>query len=56
MRGVGRVADTEACTVHSKNISQRQYFAARCLISCVRNAFGSDSTCVCFPSNHKVVT
>jgi hypothetical protein len=36
----GRVIDKEACTVHTINItSQRQYFVASCLSSCVGNAF-----------------
>jgi hypothetical protein len=46
IREVGGVADKEAYTVHKKNIiSQRKYFAARCLSSYVGNVFGLRSTC-----------
>jgi hypothetical protein len=48
IRGVGGVADLEACTVHIVNIiSQRQYFVARCLSYYVENAFGLHSISVC---------
>jgi hypothetical protein len=50
IRGVGGVADKEAYTVHTINISQRQYFVAHCLSSCVGNVFGSHSMCVCLVS------
>jgi hypothetical protein len=57
IRGLGGVADKEACTVHTKNIiSQRQYFVARCFSSYVGNIFGLHSVCVCFPSIRKLVT
>jgi hypothetical protein len=49
--GVGGAADREAYTIHTINIiSQPQYFVARCLSSCVDNAFGLRSMCVCFPA------
>jgi hypothetical protein len=56
IRKVGGVADKDACTVHSFNFSQRQYFVARCLSSYVGNVFGTHSTCVCFPFTRKLVT
>jgi hypothetical protein len=41
IRRLGGVADKEAHTVHTISIiSQRQYFVARCLISCVGNVIG----------------
>jgi hypothetical protein len=44
-------------TVHTINIiSQRQYFVASCLWSCVGDVFGLHSICVYFPSSHKLVT
>jgi hypothetical protein len=49
IRGVGAVADKEAYSVHTVDIiSQRQYFAARCLVSYVGNMFGLHSFIVCF--------
>lgn len=57
IRGVGEVADKEACTVHTVNIiSQRQYFAARCLSCYVGNVFGLHCKCFYFPSRRKLVT
>jgi hypothetical protein len=56
IRGVDRVADKEAYTVHIiNNISPQQYFVAHCLISYVGNVFGSHNMCICFPSTHKIV-
>jgi hypothetical protein len=44
---MGGVADKETYTVHTVGlISQRQYFAARCLSSCVGNVFVLRSVCV----------
>jgi hypothetical protein len=49
IRGVGRVVDKEAYTVHTINIIfQRQYFVARCLISNVGNVFGLHSILYAF--------
>jgi hypothetical protein len=57
IRGLEGGAGKEAYTVHTTNIiSQRQYFAARCLSSYVTNVFGLHSICVCFPSARKLVT
>jgi hypothetical protein len=58
IRGAGGVADKEAYTVHTKKniISQRRYFVAQSLISCVDNVFGLHRTCVCVPSTRKLVT
>jgi hypothetical protein len=57
IRGVGGVADKEAYTVHTINItSQWQYFVACCLNSYASNVFGLCSICVCFPSTGKLVT
>jgi hypothetical protein len=43
-KGIRGAADKEAYTVHIINIiSQRQYLAARCLISNVGNVFGLHS-------------
>jgi hypothetical protein len=54
---MGGVADKEAYAVHTTNIiSQRQYFVARCLISCKYDVSGLRSMCVCFSSAHKLVT
>jgi hypothetical protein len=40
IRGMGEAADEEAHTIHTMNIiAQRQYFVARCLISCVGNTY-----------------
>jgi hypothetical protein len=55
-RSWGGVADTEAYTVHTKNISQWQYFVAHCLSSNVGNIFGLHSIWVCFPSTRELVT
>jgi hypothetical protein len=57
IRRVGGVAVKEAYTVHPFNIiSQRLYFVAHSLSSCVGNVFGSYSMCFCFPSTRKLVT
>jgi hypothetical protein len=57
IRGMGEVADKEACAVQTINIIfQRQYFVARCLISCVNNVFGLHRVCVCFTLSRNLVT
>jgi hypothetical protein len=53
---LGGAAGKETRTIHTVNIiSQRQYFAARCLSSYAGIIFCLHSTWVCFPSTRKLV-
>jgi hypothetical protein len=55
VRSKRQVADKEAYTVHTINIiSQRQYFVAHCLSSCVGNVFGYMCLFLLYPEGSDV--
>jgi hypothetical protein len=50
------VADTEAYNAHTVNISQWQYFVARCLSSCISSVFALPSSDVGERHPHTIIS